>query len=31
LNALLRQVLDEWLQERKALAGEDELALFGMP
>jgi site-specific recombinase XerD len=28
LNALLRQVLDEWLEERKQLAGEDEEALF---
>ncbi len=28
LNALLRQVLDEWLEERKQLAREDEEALF---
>lgn len=28
LNALLRQVLDEWLEERKQLADEDERALF---
>jgi len=28
LNALARQVLDEWLEQRKTLAGEDEHALF---
>ena len=28
LNALARQVLDEWLEQRKQLAGEDEQALF---
>jgi site-specific recombinase XerC len=28
LDALLRQVLDEWLEERKQLAPEDEEALF---
>ena len=28
LNALARQVLDEWLEQRKKLAGEDEHALF---
>jgi integrase-like protein len=28
LNALARQVLDEWLEQRKRLAAEDERALF---
>jgi integrase/recombinase XerC len=28
LNALVRQVLEEWLAERKAKAGEDEKAVF---